>query len=185
MRFVVASAAETKLGALYHNCQKGIMYQEIFKDMWHPQPKTPVHCNNTTALGIANNTVKQQRSHSMEMHFFWVSEKCTQDMCKLSWHPGQENLTNYQSKHHTGAHHAAVQPWYLHMDNSPCVLPRAKALGALKGCVGTLDKGYLRKRPLPRAPRIQSPVQVTCNMQITRDNRNTCYSQVPPIPTST
>jgi hypothetical protein len=139
MRFVVASTAEAKLDALYHNCQKGIVYPKILKDMGHLHPKTPVHCNNATAVGIANNTVKQNCSCSIEMLFFWVSDKCAQDMYKLSWHPGQEDLADYQSKHHTGAHHAAVRPWYLHMDNSPCVLLRAKVPSALKGCVGTLD----------------------------------------------
>ncbi len=66
-RFVVASAAEAELRGLYHNFQKGIIYCKILSDMGHPQPKTPVHCNNATAVGIANNTVKWQHSHSMEM----------------------------------------------------------------------------------------------------------------------
>jgi hypothetical protein len=71
MRFVVALAAEAELGStLYHDCQNVIMYQEIFKGMGHPQARTPVHCNNATAVGIANNMVKQQRSCSMEMRFF-------------------------------------------------------------------------------------------------------------------
>ncbi len=102
-------------------------------------------------------------------------------MYKLSWHPGQENLANYQSKHCTGAHHAAGCSWYLDIDNSPSVLPRAKTPSALKGCVGTHNR-YICKVPLPRAPWIESTVQVTCNMQITRDNPNTCYSWVPWIP---
>ncbi len=104
--FVVASAAEAELGALYHNCQTGIVFCQTLKAMGHKQPKTPVHCNYATTVGIANNTVKQQCLQSMEMHFF---------MYALSWHPGQENLADYQSKHHTGAHHIAVCPRYLHM----------------------------------------------------------------------
>jgi hypothetical protein len=62
MKFVVASAAETKLGALFHNCQDGIIFWKTLVDMGHPQPKTPVHCNNATAVGIANNTIKRQHS---------------------------------------------------------------------------------------------------------------------------
>ena len=76
-------------------------------------------------------------------------------MYALHWHPGQENLANYQSKHHTGAHHTKVRPWYLHEDNLPKELPGALRPSALKGCVGTLDGGYNRKVPLPRAPRLQ------------------------------
>jgi hypothetical protein len=86
----VASAAEAKLGALYHNCQTGIIICNILNEMGHPQPKTPVHWDNVTAVGIANNTVKWQRSCSMEMRFFWVGDKVAQEMYSFSWHPGQE-----------------------------------------------------------------------------------------------
>ena len=114
----------------------------------------------------------------MEMRFFWVGDKIAQEMYSLKWHPGQENLADYQSKHHNGAHHKAVRPWYLHLENPPWVLPRAQRPSALKGCVGTLKDGYVRKVPLPRAPRIQHTSHVT---NVTHD---TCYlAQVPRIPT--
>ena len=119
LRFVVASAAEAELRALYHNCQTGIVFQQTLKAMGHMQPKMPVHCNNATAVGIANNTVKCQHLRLMEMRFFWISDKVAQDMYALSWHPGKENLADYQSKQHAGSHHVVVCPWYLHMDNYP------------------------------------------------------------------
>jgi hypothetical protein len=75
-------------------------------------------------------------------------------MYALHWHPGQESLAEYQSKHHVGALHAAARPWYLYESNSPHLLPGAQAPSALKGCVGTLDGGHLRKVPLPRAPQL-------------------------------
>ncbi len=62
LHFVVASAAEAKLGALYHNCQTGMIFQLTLSNMGHPQPQTPVHCDNATAVGIANNTTKRQHS---------------------------------------------------------------------------------------------------------------------------
>jgi hypothetical protein len=102
------------------------------------------------AVGIANNKVKRQRARAMEMRFFWVGDKVSQDMYDLSWHPGQENLADYQSKHFVGSHHVNVHPYYLHMDNSPRFLPRAMQPSTLKGCVGTLKDGYIRKVPLPR-----------------------------------
>jgi hypothetical protein len=160
--FIVASAAKAESGALFHNCQTGIIFCSILKDMGHIQPKTSVNCNNATTVGIANNTVKRQQSHSMEMLFFWISDKCAQKTYALHWYPGQENLADYLSKHHAGAHHAAVRPWCLHESDSLQLLPRAQVPSALKGCVGTLDGGYLRKVPLPRAPQLQSTALVTC-----------------------
>ncbi len=111
MWFVVASVAEAELGALYHNCQTRIIFQLTLAEMRHPQPQTPVHCNNTTAVGITNNTIKRQRSRSMDMRFFWMGDKVAQEMYKLRWHPGQKNLANYQSKHHVMSHHVNVCPW--------------------------------------------------------------------------
>jgi hypothetical protein len=58
LQFAIASAAEAELGALYHNCQMGIIFRLTLKEMRHPQPKTPVHCDNVIAVGIANNSIK-------------------------------------------------------------------------------------------------------------------------------
>ena len=150
LRFVVASAAEAELGALFLNCQEGMIVRLTLEDLGHPQPIIPVHCDNATAVGIANNTIKRQRSRSMEMRYFWVGDKVAQDLYSLGWYPGQENLADYQSKHHPGAHHTAVRPYYLHEENSPLVLPRAQRPSTLKGCVGTLQDGYIHNVPLPR-----------------------------------
>jgi hypothetical protein len=98
LRFIVTSAAIAELGALYHNCQTGSIFWLTLAKMGHPQPKTPVHCNNATAVGIANNTIKRQRSWSMEMRYLWTCKKDAQGMYSYKWHPGQENLADYQSK---------------------------------------------------------------------------------------
>ena len=62
LRFVIASAAEAELGALFRNCKEGMIFRLTLKELGHPQPETPIHCNNATTVGIANNTVKRQRS---------------------------------------------------------------------------------------------------------------------------
>ncbi len=111
-------------------------------------------------LGIANNSVKRQHLHSMEMGYFWLCDKVTQDDDDIRWHPGQENLAYYQSKHHNGAHHIAVCPWYLHGEISPLVFPWAAQPSTLKGCVGTLPAGYVCNVPihLGSQDRVLSPI---------------------------
>ncbi len=114
------------------------------------------------------------------MRFFWIGDKIAQKTYTLHWHPGQENLANYQSKHHAGLHHVAVRPWYLHSKNPPRVLPRVARPSTLKGCVGTLKDKYTCKVPLPQAPQIQHTSQASHASHVTR---NTCYlAQVPCIP---
>ena len=58
LRFVVASATEAELGALFLNCKQATIFRLMLEEMGHPQPPTPIHCDNSTAVGIANNTVK-------------------------------------------------------------------------------------------------------------------------------
>ena len=182
LKFVVASAAEAKLGALFHNCQDGLIFRQTLAGMGHPQPTTPVYWDYAMAVCISNNTIKRQRSGSMEMRHFWVGDKEAQDMYALSWHPGQENLADYQSKHHIGAHHLAVHSWYLHMNNSTMEIPRALQPSALKGCVGTLQNGYLRKVPLPRVPHHQSTSPAAVAATLLANPTDTHYSLDPRIP---
>ena len=125
LRFVIASATKEELGALFLNCQEGMIFKLTLEDLGHKQPKIPVHCDNATAVGVANNTIKRQRLQAMEMRNFWTCEKDAQNVYSFQWHPGMENLADYQSKHHPGAHHTTVRPYYLHEKNSPRELPRA------------------------------------------------------------
>jgi hypothetical protein len=92
MRFVVASSAKAKLGVLYHNCQTGIIFWLTLAKMGHPQPRTPDNCNNATAVGIANNTIKQQQLQSMKMRFFWVGETLHKKFMHYSGTQGKKTL---------------------------------------------------------------------------------------------
>ena len=55
----MASAAEAELGALFMNAKDWNILRLVLEELGHPQPPTPIHCNNKTAAGIANHTVKK------------------------------------------------------------------------------------------------------------------------------
>jgi hypothetical protein len=150
LKIVVTSAAEAELAALFLNAKEGKIIRLILEELGHHQPPTPMHCDNKTATGIANDTVKKQRSRSMEMRFFFITDQVNRGLFDVQWHPGQENLADYYTKHFDAKHHQEVRPWYLHMHNSPRILPRAAAPSTLQGCVGTLPNGYICSSPLPR-----------------------------------
>jgi hypothetical protein len=78
LRFVVTSTAKTELGALVLNCKEAMIFLLGLKELGHPQPQMQVHCDNATAVGITNNTVKCQRSFLIEMMYFWVCDKVAQ-----------------------------------------------------------------------------------------------------------
>jgi hypothetical protein len=133
-KFVAASAAEAELGALFVNTKEGRIICLILQELGHPQPPMPIHCNNSTAAGIANNTVKRQRSRSMEMRYFWIADQVARKQFKVQWHPGQENLGDYHTKHHPTVHHIRVRPYYLLEPTIPLELPRAMTPDELRGC---------------------------------------------------
>jgi hypothetical protein len=173
LKFVVASAAEAELGGLFVNCKEGKIIRLILEELGHPQPPTPVHCDNATAVGIANDTVKKHRSRSMEMRYFWITDQVDRKFFVVLWHPGQENLADYFTKHFDAKHHKEVRPWYLHTHTSPRFLPRAAAPATLRGCAGTLDNGYLRSVPLPRV-QMASHMAVPYGTPMTSPSRATC-----------
>ena len=137
LKFVAGSAAEAELGALFLCGQKVKIFRRTLEEMGHPQPPTPIHCDNTTAVGIATNTVKRQRSRAMEMRYFWVADQVAQRQFDVQYHPGKENLADYGSKHHPTSHHIKVRPYYQHTKNSPRFLYRVPPPRTLRGCVGT------------------------------------------------
>ena len=59
-KFVATSATEAELGALFYNIQEGTILRLALEELGHKQPPTPVHCDNVTAIGIANDSVKKQ-----------------------------------------------------------------------------------------------------------------------------
>jgi len=152
IKIVAASAAEAELGALFINAKEAKIIRIILSKLGHPQPPTPIHVDNTTAVGIVNNTIKRQRSRSMEMRYFWLLDQEAQKYMNVQHHPGQENLGDYPSKHHIGMGHQHVRPYYIHMPNSPTHLPRAGMPSSRRGCAEILGDPYVKMVPLPRIP---------------------------------
>ena len=110
LKLVSASAAEAELGALFINTQEARIIQLMLHELGHPQPPTPIHIGNTTAVGIVKSTIKRQRSRSMEMRYFWLLDQQAQKYFKFSYQPGQYNMGDYPTKHHTAAMHHHVRP---------------------------------------------------------------------------
>jgi hypothetical protein len=63
---VAASAAKSELGVLFLNSKEAKIMCLTLEELGHPQSATPVHIDNSTTVGIVNNTIKRQKSRSME-----------------------------------------------------------------------------------------------------------------------
>ena len=60
LKLVAASAVEAKLGALFLNAQEAKVMRICLKELGHPQLPIPINIDNTTTVGIINNTIKRQ-----------------------------------------------------------------------------------------------------------------------------
>jgi len=59
IKIVAASVAEADLGAFFIYAKEAKIIWIILSELGHPQPPTPIHVDNMTAVGIVNNTIKR------------------------------------------------------------------------------------------------------------------------------
>ena len=111
LKLVAALTAEAELGALFINAQEAKVLCLVLEELGHPQPPTPIHVDTTTTVGIVNNTIKQQRSRAMEMRYMSLLDGDVQQIFHFYYQPGQENVGNYPSKHHSADIHQHVRPY--------------------------------------------------------------------------
>jgi hypothetical protein len=57
---VVASTAESEVGACFHNAQSGAPLRVTLIELGHTQSPTPLQTDNSTAYGIVNEKIKQK-----------------------------------------------------------------------------------------------------------------------------
>jgi hypothetical protein len=119
MREVLSSAAEAELGALFHNGKEACPLRIALEEMGHPQPATPMATDNSTASGIATDTVKQKRSKAIDMRFYWIRDRVRQGQFHIFWNKGKTNRADYFSKHHPASHHQAIRSTYLYSQTNP------------------------------------------------------------------
>jgi hypothetical protein len=119
---VVASAAESEVGACFHNAQSGTPLRVTLTELGHTQPLTPLRTDNSTAFGILNETIKHKRSKAMDMRYHWLTNRVRQKQFDVYWRPARENLGDYQTKYHSAQHHKDMRHLILHEENSLQVL---------------------------------------------------------------
>ena len=134
IKAVMSAASEAECGAAFINAQDAVPTRITLEELNWKQPPTPLKTDNNTASGIMNKTVKQRKSKTMDMRFYWLQDRVQQGMFRVYWGPGIENLADYFTKKHPPSHHKKVRPIYLYQkDLSPTSLQGCvKILGAPK-----------------------------------------------------
>ena len=113
IKHVVSSAAEAECGGCFHNAQKAIPIRIALQDLGHPQPKTPIKTDNSTAEGFANKSMRQKRSKAWDMRYHWIRDRTAQGQFHFYWAKGLLNWADYFTKHHSPTYHTATRPHYI------------------------------------------------------------------------
>ena len=70
MRNGMASAVKSKLGALFRNGQQAVPICTTLIELGHPQAPIPIRTDNSASCGIVNDSIRKNKSRSMDMQFF-------------------------------------------------------------------------------------------------------------------
>lgn len=107
LKFVMASAAEAELAALYTTAREMIPLRNALNEMGWTQPKSPIQTNNSTAAGFIQDTIIQQRIKMIWMRLHWLRCRESQGQFRFYWNKGTTNMADYHTKHHPPAYHIA------------------------------------------------------------------------------
>ncbi len=133
LKHVMSSAAEAEVAGLFVNAKESEILHTTLDEMGYPQEPTPIQTDNSTASGIANDTINQQRSRSIDMRFYWVRDRSNQGHFNVFWAPGRDNLGDYFTKQHPPSHHRLMRPVFL--PEKHAIKPRF-----LRGCINSQDQ---------------------------------------------
>jgi hypothetical protein len=107
IKFVMALAAEAELAALFIAACKMVPHRQTHIDMGWPQPRSPVQTDNSTAIGVTNNTIVPKRAKMMNMRLWWLQYQGSQKQFCYYWDARSKNWANYSNKHHPDIYHKA------------------------------------------------------------------------------
>ena len=104
-------------GRLDMNAKTAIPMRHTLLELGHNQPPTPIQTDNTTAVGLATNTIKQKYSKALDMRWHWLQDQVKLRNFDIFFQPGSENKGDYFTKNHSPTHHRQQRFTYLHQVN--------------------------------------------------------------------
>jgi len=72
IKAVMSLAAEAELGALFINAKTAVSMRQTLEEMGHPQPRTPIQTDNSTAHTLLTSRILPKALKAMDMRFNWL-----------------------------------------------------------------------------------------------------------------
>jgi hypothetical protein len=113
IKHIMASAAEAELAAIFITAHEAVYIRIILQELGHQQPATPLQTDNDMADAVVNGKIQPKPTKAMDMCFHWLQDCECQCQFRMNWQPGNQNLTDYWTKHHAAKHHQHVRQDFL------------------------------------------------------------------------
>ena len=178
---VMSAALEAEAAALFTNMKEGVIQRIALEEMQWPQPPTPITVDNSTAAGLARDTIKANKSRAMDMRLHWIQDRAQQQQFLVTWAPGKLNKADYFTKLHAPIHHHCMRFVYLHPP-SPLTNP-AHLSHANLSCGGVLKPGAHPRVGNPEVTGIPQVDSSTRQQQLISTHAEVTYLTKPPITT--
>jgi hypothetical protein len=112
---------EAEYAGFYAAARIATEERKILANMGHPQPATPLFCDNEVAIGIAADTVSQRMSNPTDMRLHWIRDRVRQGHFRVLFIRGLHNVVDFFTKPLPVARHRALAPFIAAdpADNDP------------------------------------------------------------------
>jgi hypothetical protein len=95
---VVASVAEAELAGGFQAALIAVLHRRTLHDLGYHQPPTLLRMDNSVAVSIANATINAKRSKTMDMRFFWLTDRVKQGQLTVDHIAGIWNIADHFTK---------------------------------------------------------------------------------------
>ena len=117
MKYIVSSAAESEMTALFLMAKDMVPLRHTLTEMVWEQLPSPLHSENSTAVGMTNCTLIPRKSKSWDLRLNYSCCREDQRQFRIYWDKGPNKNGDYSTKHHPIIYHKTE----LSMGFSGCV----------------------------------------------------------------
>ena len=100
IKFVMSSASEAELGENFITAQEMVAMRQTLEEIKWPQPKSPIHTDNSAAASVFNNIIVPRKLNTMDRRLHWIRFREAQG--QFCYHLASRNLNwwDYSTKHY-------------------------------------------------------------------------------------
>ena len=105
MKYVVSSAADVEMTALFLTAKEMVPLCHTLTEMGWKQPPSLLQSDHSTAVGMTNCTLIPRQSKFWYLRLNWLRCRESQGQFRIYWGKGPNNNLDYSTKRHPIIYH--------------------------------------------------------------------------------